>query len=184
MKDFEALWYTITHRGVASIVQDYNELEHVYNLARRCKSYLEIGTAEGNSLYVISRGLINPTSVTYVDIAEHNTEVPRKQIVTWLEEKRIYVHEIKGKSQKHENIKEAAAFAPYDMVLIDADHSYESVIADAIAYGGMAKKYILFHDICLEGVGKAFDWYVKEQGYQKATKYINTKNFGYGVIEL
>lgn len=184
MKDFDSLWHFITHRGVAVIVQDKAELNEIFDLIKGCNSYLEIGTAEGNSLYVLANALKNITSVSYVDKAGYNTEKPRDEIIRILEKQGIYVHRIHGSSHSNDSIREANAFAPYDVVMIDAGHEYEDVIADAMVYGEMARKYIVFHDITIGGVKKAFDWYVKEQNHKKTKTIILSEKFGYGVIEL
>ena len=184
MSDFESLWHFITHRDYNVIVQEKSELEHIYTLATRCRSYLEVGTAEGNSLYVLSKALSLASSVTYVDIGEPHTEKPRKEIVKLLEDGGLYVNEIVGNSHLRENIREAYSLAPYDMVMIDADHDYSSVIADAIAYGPMARKFIVFHDIKLPDVQRAFDWYVYSQSFKRYYTFCNSENFGYGIIEV
>jgi hypothetical protein len=52
---FDQYWRVIKDRSTT--VQEYHELEHVFNLMRDCESYLEVGTAEGNSLYVLAHAL-------------------------------------------------------------------------------------------------------------------------------
>lgn len=178
MKSFDDLWRFINSRGSVVTVQEYRELEHVYNLIKDCKSYLEVGSAEGNTLYILGH---NMQRIVYVDYGETHTELPRKEIISNLS---AAITALLGNSHDHKLIHKAERYGPYDVVLIDAGHSYEDVVADAIAYGGMARKYLIFHDIQLPQVKAAFEWYVKQQKYEKVTTFINSDNFGYGIIEL
>lgn len=183
LSDFESLWHFITHRGCI-IVQERTELEHIFNLIQGCKSLLEVGTAEGNSMHALGHALKKRSFITSIDYGERHTEPFRTEVLKILRDQGIYVNTIDGTSQYHDVIRQAKVIAPYDVVLIDAGHDYTSVVADAIAYGGMATKFILFHDVQLPEVRKAFDWYVNAQGYKNVSTFINSTEYGYGIITL
>lgn len=187
MNEFKEHWHFITNRrGDISSTQSGEEMGQIFNMIRSCESYLEVGTAEGDSLYVFSLALSGRKPiVTYVDIAEKHTEPYRKEVIDILKLKGFTVRGVHGYSQKHEIAKEAAILAPFDAVFIDGDHSEVGVLCDAMTYGPLARKYLIFHDIALEPVGKVFDWYCRMQGYKNVRKVmdIGTK-LGYGVIIL
>lgn len=196
MKTFNDLWRDLeerTRRLAIPIVQDYKELEHVFNLIQGCHSYLEIGAAEGNSLYVLAqalkdrRGYMRP--ITIIDYGEKHTAGPRKEVIDKLKVEGITVWEELFNSHNTEAIKRAQYTTEegincFDVVLIDAGHTYEDVIADAIAYGHLATKYILFHDIQLPAVRAAYEWYLKQNPQFKHYEFINSQTFGYGIIEV
>lgn len=152
-------------------VQNREELEHVYNLTRECKTYLEVGTAEGNTLHVLG----NNMNVTFVDLCEPHTEKSRKEV-----QKNSSM--VDGNSHDFNVIKRVNG--KYDFVLIDAGHKYTDVIADAYAYGLLATKYILFHDIRMLEVAAAFSWFVQNNNFKNYYKFVRSEGFGYGVIEL
>jgi predicted O-methyltransferase YrrM len=180
LKDFESLWHYINHRNLP-VVQDHDELEHVFNLMNDCSSYLEVGSAEGSSLYVLSQAIKTPSTVAYVERDKYGTKIARSEVELILNEKITYFHPIEENSHSSSAIREALCYSKYDVVMIDGDHTYEGVIADAIAYGHMAKKYIIFHDLIIDSVRLAFKWYTmtnKLDYYEFGNKYI------YGVIKL
>lgn len=187
MSEFDTLWREISKRPGVITVQNREELEHVFNLLKRCESYLEVGTAEGNSLYVLSQALgQNSTNhivprVDYIDYGERHTEEPRNQILDKLAARHIYVHGWHGNSHSTEA---AHVVNGYDAVLIDAGHAYEDVIGDACMYGPLAKRYIIFHDIKLPEVAAAFDWYVAQNDFKNSYKFVNSNTFGYGICEI
>jgi len=186
---FDELWHWVTHRRGAherAPVQIKEELEFVYNLISGCRSYLEIGTAEGDSLFVLAHALMTKTFITYVDYGERHTEFYREEVKKLLGNKNIHPHGIHSDSHHHAAIKEAHTIGSFDVVMIDAGHLYEDVIADAIAYGGLAKKFIIFHDIQMPDVAKAFDWYVKSQEYKNTSKFVSKEDspYGFGIITL
>lgn len=180
-KSFDELWRFINTRSSVITVQERSELNYVYDLMRGAASYLEVGTAEGNSLYVLSHAIKPGGVISYIDYGEKHTALPRNEIIALLHNEGIEVAGYLGNSH---DPKTYSATMPYDVVLIDAGHSYEDVIADAIAYGRFATKYLIFHDICLPEVERAFEWYCKQRSLNKAYKFINSDTFGYGILKL
>lgn len=189
MNGYNEVWKTVsdrTQRGVMT-VQNREELEHVYKLLEGCRSYLEIGTAEGNSLYVLSHALLHITrKVVYIDLCEPHTREARENILQrlYMECDGLIPTCIAGNSHERYCITAAGKFGQFDAVMIDAGHSYEDVIADAIAYGPMAKKYLIFHDICLPPVKAALEWYVRQARLKPPAYVIHSQTFGYGIITL
>lgn len=189
--EFDDLWRFVVKRSAGfPVVQEYHELKHVFGLIYGCKSYLEVGTAEGNSLYILYHALKESARIRYVDLGERHTKGPREAVIEYLKERGpTNIDGYLGNSheasimysviwQTHSGVE------LFDAVLIDAGHTYEDVIADASAYGWMASKYIIFHDICLPEVAKAFDWYCKQRPDCEAYKFINSETFGYGIMRI
>jgi predicted O-methyltransferase YrrM len=152
---------------------------------------LEVGTAEGNSLYVLSHALKQPrAAIGIIDYGEEHTKKARQEILEWIRSdlRPRWIREKYGNSHDPSLFIDIAeceeGVLGYDVVLIDAGHAYEDVIADAIAYGSLATKYIFFHDVCLPEVGRAFDWYCKQRPDCRAYKMINSETFGYGIMEI
>lgn len=186
MSDFEETWHFCANRRNRNMVQKKDELERVYSLMQDCRSYLEVGTAEGDSLYILSHALqgSNPY-ITYVDLAESHTQPYRVEVLKIMRDEKMNVRGIHGSSQNHDSIEDARIAGPFDAILIDGDHTFAGVISDAIAYGGMARKYIFFHDIVLPEVRKAFEWYVSSQGYKDVERFADyNSRFGFGIIKL
>lgn len=183
MKEFPDLWREVVKRSaVFPVVQDYNELEYVFNLIQGCESYLEVGTAEGNSLYVLAHALNLHAPITYVDYGEKHTTPHRNEIVRQLTDKGHAIKEVLGDS--NDPLTAGRADGKYDVVLIDAGHSYDNVSKDALLYGPMAKKFILFHDIQLPEVLRAFEEYCALRPDCKVSRAINSVSFGYGLLEI
>jgi len=189
--EFNKLWKEITRREGVITVQNCEELEHVYNLMCDCETYLEVGTAEGNSLYVLAQALgknskweVTPI-VYYVDFGEKHTTPARDEVVRYLKDKGIQVKSCLGNSHHPDVVAlPQADLSMYDVVLIDAGHSYEDALADAAAYGWRAKKYIIFHDVQLPEVRRAYDWYRAQMPEKESYRVVNSETFGYGVIKI
>lgn len=181
---FDGLWNFIVKRSADAcmpVVQDRAELEYVFNLLRNCNSYLEVGTAEGNSLYVLANALPKNSEITYIDWAEPHTKEKRDFILERLEDYKVTpVH---ADSNDYSTFRQVAD-KRFDAVLIDAGHDDFNVAIDALFYGPLARKYIIFHDIQLSDVSRAFEWYCRQRPECKYTRIVNSDHFGYGVIEL
>lgn len=177
--EFDELWRDITKRGVMT-VQDYGELKHVFNLIYGCESYLEVGTAEGNSLYILTQALKPWAKIFYIDLGEKHTEAPRNEILNKLRALGLSIREILGDSNSVDTwnqIKDES----FEVVFIDAGHSYENVKTDAKFYGPLATKYVIFHDVTMPDVSKAFEEYAEGK---KHYRFVLTNNFGFGVVEV
>lgn len=180
---FDNCWKFVTRYG--DVVQNKDELLHTYQLMMGCKSYLEVGTAEGSSLYVLAHALDKDATITYVDYGEDHTTKSRNEVLSALyAELGVTINQYHGNSHHKGCIKGARSHADYDVVLIDAGHTFPDVVADAMAYGCMARKYLFFHDIQLPAVKAAFDWYCDVQKFQKVSTFIRSDNYGFGVVDL
>lgn len=180
---FEELWNYIIKRSAdicIPVVQDRTELEYVFNLMRNCTSYLEVGTAEGNSLYVLANAMPKGSEITYIDWAEKHTEGPRNAILGQLTDYKITP--IHGDSNDYSTMHRVKTAS--DVVLIDAGHDDFNVALDAIFYGQFASKFIIFHDIQLPDVNRAFEWYCRQRPECKNYRIVNSTHFGYGIIEV
>lgn len=178
MADFDVLWREILKRHIIT-VQDYDELKYVFNLIRGCKSYLEVGTAEGNSLYILAHALDQGANITYVDYGERHTKSPRDEVLAKIPQTVTGIH---GDSNDPVIIERAKG--KYEAVLIDAGHSYRNVITDALSYGPMATKYIMFHDVQLPDVDRAFKEYCAMRPECRNYRVVNSEHFGYGIMEI
>lgn len=181
-KTFDDLWQFVVKRSSGyPVVQEYGELKHVYGLLEGLESYLEIGSAEGNSLYILAHALQPNSKIALVDFGEKHTAEPREYVLNALKPVQNPIA-IYGSSHNHACIDKVNSLGWFESVLIDAGHSYEDVIADAMTYGGLATKYIIFHDICLPEVNTAFNWYSSQRPDWEAYKFINSETFGYGIM--
>ena len=176
---FNDLWeFVKSHCKI--LAQNKAEMEFVYDLMVECESYLEIGTAEGNSLYIFGNALKKSSEITYVDAAEVHTKKYREFMISQMSDYKI--NAIHGNSHHKDAITEAQK-RRYDVVFIDAGHTYDDVIQDARNYASLADKYVFFHDVQLPPVMKAFEDWQKESGKSGYT-IINSENYGYGIIKL
>ena len=176
--DFKSLWQYVSMRGVC-IVQEPTELEHVFNLIQECESYLEVGTAEGNSLYVLAHALKPGAKITCVDLGESHTKSHQERIMKELSPRYTV-------AMYHGNSMDANTYPkkePHDVVLIDGGHDYNTVKSDIAMYASLAKKYLIFHDVRLPGVKQAVDEYVQENDVSYC-EFINSDTMGFGIVEV
>lgn len=184
MSDFETHWNFIIKRSREAcmpVVQDQEELSYVYNLLRNCESYLEVGTAEGNSLYVLANAMPRGSKITYIDYGEKHTEANRRFILDRLKD--YDITGIHADSNDYSTLR-SVQDRRFDAVLIDAGHDDFNAAIDALFYGPLAKKYVIFHDVKLPDVSRVFDWYRKQFPEKRSYRVVNSENFGYGIIEL
>lgn len=181
MISFDDLWKFISNRGPVITVQEYSELKHVYDLMNDCKcqSYLEIGSAEGNSLYVLGHAV--EKYIDYVDYGETHTTDHRNECVKKLKELGKNVTGYLGDST---NAKTLPNKQKYDCILIDGGHDYDTVLSDCMMYAGLATKYVFFHDVQLEPVREAIEFYLKRWNIGKYRTFIASESFGYGILEI
>lgn len=181
MSEFESRWLWITKRagGEVNVVQERHELEHIYNLMEACEcgSYLEVGCAEGSSVYVLGhtvKGIID-----IIDFGEPHTTEQREEAIRELGKS---VRQILGDSRKPETLEKVRG-NKYDCVLIDGGHDFNTVLSDCISYGTLATKYIFFHDVQLPEVSRAIKSFMGAYDIGDYSTFINSTSYGYGILK-
>lgn len=179
MSDFDTVWEFVKNHCKV-LAQDKQEMNHIYNMMVGCKSYLEVGTAEGNSLYVFGHALKKGSPIFYIDAAEKHTQPYREfKILNMPDYKIIGFH---GNSHHKDTIAKAK-HRRYDCVFIDAGHTYDDVLQDARNFAPLADKYVFFHDVQMPAVMEAYKMWQLESG-TKGYEIINSTNYGFGVVKI
>ena len=158
--------------------QDRQEIEAVARLINaNCavKSYLEIGTAEGGSLYYFGH-MLAPHKAVCVDLAEAHTATLREWVFSEMKDA-IDITLYAGNSTEPAIIDAVKSLGQFDVVFIDGGHDYATVKSDWESYGFLAAKFVVFHDICLPDVKKLWDTIP-----QPKLSIVETGKFGMGVV--
>ena len=177
---FDTLWRFVLRRHI-TVVQECSELEHVFNLIQGCGSYLEIGTAEGNSLYVLAHALKPGAKITSVDLGENHTRPYVNEVIGLLNPE-YTVARYTGDSTKPDTYPQ---MEKHEVVLIDGGHDYDTVLSDCRMYAPLATKYLLFHDVMLPDVRRAMNDFLNN--FSTAwhySEFINSPTMGYGIVEI
>ncbi len=124
----------------------------------KVRSYLEIGSKFGGSLWTVSQVLPKKARIVAVDLPEGNrADVTTRSVqacITELNRLGKDARVIFGDSTDSAVIEAVRKLGPFDAVFIDANHTTEFVESDWSAYGQMARM-VAFHDIAWR---RAPDW--------------------------
>ncbi len=114
-------------------------------------SYLEIGVAAGGTAFLFDH-FLKPDCMVLVDDNKHPKAGLRPDIL-----KHVPAHEIIGRSEDESSVAAAAAFAPYDVIVIDGDHSYAGAKIDTLLYSPMLRRggFLIMHDSARPELGIA-----------------------------
>jgi predicted O-methyltransferase YrrM len=117
------------------------------------QSYLEVGAYAGESLYYMSQYLSRGSAITLIDLGDNGLA---RRILTDIvipHCRNTYNHTISlinGFSNAPSTIDAAGKLAPtggrYDLVFIDANHTFRNSLEDFSIYRHMGN-YVAFHDI-------------------------------------
>lgn len=141
--------------------QHPKEINAFLVLMQGARSYLEIGCFNGDTLHYIGSRMPKGSKIVGVDL-------PRKHPMYGAAEANLYraamdlerqgqkVHILVGDSHDRTIIRKVGKLQPFDVVLIDGDHSAAGVRADWKHYGWMGQ-LVGFHDAHkLENVAKYY----------------------------
>lgn len=134
-------------------VQVESELRDFIDLlqAEGVKSYLEIGSARGDTFHEVMTHLPKWSKGTAVDLPQSvwglkNSKKQLGRAVAHLNTASYGATAIYGSSRDPYIRARAHALGPYDCVMIDGDHTMDGVTQDWFNYGDMGR-IIAFHDI-------------------------------------
>jgi len=119
-------------------------------------SFLEIGSRHGDTLFELAMLVPSLTRFMAVDLpggrwGRRGSEKNLDRAAWILERMGKQAEVLYGRSLDEAIVARAKAAAPWDFVLIDADHTYQGVKSDWQVYGPLAGKAVAFHDIVGEG---------------------------------
>lgn len=134
---------------ITKIAQYPSEIDWLCRLFKDegVKSYLEIGSRQGGSLWRIGHALPAGSRLVAVDMPSNpNTVPPLKDCVRELKNDGYDVHLIMGDSRDAAVVQKVLSLGLFDALLIDGDHRIDAVTSDWRNYGPMAR-IVAFHDI-------------------------------------
>lgn len=158
-------------------------------------SYLEIGCLYGDTVHYIGENMERGSKVVALDWPEHPRRLEKhpggtKYLEASVEDlRKTFGHEghvIFGNSQHHDIVEQVRKLGPFDVVMIDGDHSTKGVRSDWDNYSPMAK-IVGIHDIGGNKRPEVVAFWkklVKSGKYRCETISVSDKGGGIGVVYL
>jgi predicted O-methyltransferase YrrM len=147
---FARSWDVAVKRaGMVAVVQDKEELFALICLlqAAECTSYLELGSSDGVSLFVIGSCLPKGARIACVDLFEAHSAANLQTHIGLLQAAGQQVTKYEGKTEAWAKMVWREHPDGFDAVLIDAGKRYKDVKRDWEDYHQMARKLVAIHDV-------------------------------------
>jgi predicted O-methyltransferase YrrM len=124
----------------------------------QCQTLLEIGTAAGGTLYLLTRAASRHATLVTLDLAIDPDHWAGVSTFALDQQRLVPLEGNSNDSRTLERLKDLLAGRPLDFLLIDGDHSAFGVRQDFALYSSLVAPggMIVFHDICLAGGVKEF----------------------------
>lgn len=166
------------------VLQNLSEIDWLMRAFRSegVKSYLEIGSKHGGSLWRVANYLPKGSRIVSVDLPHGDgsfkeTQASLEQCVGALVEKGYDAYLILGDSTNRDVVEQVKALGPFDACFIDANHTMPFIKKDWQNYGSISK-LVAFHDIAWK---RAADW----QGVKMdVAEFWNDIKFSYRYQEI
>jgi len=149
---------------------------------QKVTKYLEVGLRHGRTFYAVVEAMPPNSVAVGIDIQDNRfikttLDVLKRKVPTTL------CRYLNGDSNNIDTAMAAKQYGPFDLVFIDADHSYEAVKRDWDNYGLMGK-IIAFHDIdCdAEGYGAGKLWRELKANHRCEEIIGEARGMGIGVL--
>lgn len=144
MRDLEAVLSLYKQKidQVPSEIDAFIEILH----KERVRSYLEIGSQYGGSLWRVANALPQGSRIVSVDLPNGNTGDHLRECCADLKGRGYDVHLVTDDSTKPEVVWSVTLLGPFDAIFIDGNHTLPMVTKDWENYRGIGK-IVAFHDI-------------------------------------
>ncbi len=187
--------FSLNNRVVRSM-QISEEISELLKILKNkdLKRVIEIGTAKGGTLFLLSRISSKKSTIVSIDLPKgrFGGGYPFWKIPLYksFAQKNQRIHLLRVSSQNKKTVKEVKKIMqskPVDFLFIDGDHSYEGVKKDFYLYSPFVKKggLIAFHDIVSgpeENVGGVPKFWQEIKGKYKTKEIVKNYNQGgYGI---
>ncbi|KUK16874.1 class I SAM-dependent methyltransferase [Thermococcus sibiricus] len=166
---------------------------------RKPKVVLEIGTANGGTLFLFTRVASKDATLISVDLpggrfggGYPDWKVPLYKAFALPTQEFHLIRADSHNPETLEAIKEILNGMKVDFLFIDGDHTYEGVKADFEMYSPLVRKggIIAFHDIVpgpeenVGGVPRFWEEIRKKYKYREIVKSWNQGGYGIGILEV
>lgn len=144
------------YKSISPQQDEYELVELAKRVKKKSPKYvLEIGTAEGGTLYVWSRYLDSVNKIVSIDIGKAYEKRTKFFSKFSARKKYKFINNYSQKRNTIDKVKEEMDKG-VDFLFIDGDHTYKGVKKDFDLYKGMVNKggVIAFHDIIETGYSK------------------------------
>lgn len=180
--------------GAFSPIQDQAEFTEYLRRVKqlRPERLLEIGTAQGGSLFALTRVAAPDAHLISLDLpmgpgggGYPEARVPLYQKFALPGQKIDLVRDDSHSAEVHQKIKALLGGRPLDVLFIDGDHSYEGVKADYTMYGPLVRPggLIAFHDtVYIADVTRFWNEVKAGQDAEELTGPVPGRGFGIGLI--
>jgi len=162
----------------------------------KIESFLEVGCGRGDSFHEICLQMPKASTAVAIDFPDNGWgfENGSDLIIAAMTDLTLkgYNAYLKFEDSRHrDSINFAKKHAPFDLIFIDGDHTYEGVKADFDNYSPMGR-FIAFHDIANDmkrnSKGELIEvpvfWNELKQEYKHWEFIVDGSNMGIGVIEV
>lgn len=152
------------------VMQRCDEIPWIYERVSKLNptKILEIGTCGGGLTSLLAFTGAKVVTVDINDVAGGIWNWP--EVSEALGDKVKNITAIQGSSQLQETADLVRPFGPFDIVVIDGDHSWEGGYRDWELYSPMATKMIAIHDACeywdKHGPEYEWDWFPSEFAWE------------------
>jgi len=180
-------------------IQDYGEILSLTTLVaqRKPKSVLEIGTAGGGSLFLLCQAATSNASIFSVDLpgSINGGGYPKWKEKLYLKFKKEQQQLNLLRKDSHlestrNEIEDLIAGAKFDVIMIDADHSYEGVKRDFELYKELISDdgIIILHDVIKNKFDPSIQvdelWNEIKQDYKtvEIVNKVGRGNMGLGIV--